>query len=451
MKTIWEILHLDTPTNDIEEIKQAYSKQTKLYNPEENPEQFQEIHNAYKQAIKYAKSNNNRNQELNKPNKLPDFEINSKFNKYENILKKNLKENELHDKNIEFNNILKEQQNSKKEYIIEKEFSQIYEENILEQENIESFKNYIIEENEDEFINKIIPIIEFGLKKNYKKLEKVVTSSDFEKALKYEKFQLELAKVLINNPNANFNSIVLVEKSCIKYKKLDSNNKLINSLEKYFGNVIEKQKQQKKYTIIVYFIGIAMIIAASSISSVTSNNTNNTVNKIPQLAPISRNLTTNENEIETFDRIKVKYQIPKGFKVNQISNNYKTLKSENNKVKISISSKYTITQTYEEFLKDNVEYYKEKPDIYSDVKLTMLDDIQTENYVYNQAEITYTDKGVYSDDSNKKETYLWTKVSDFATLYFQIEHVEDLNQDQLKTLLQIEVISKQETSEQNEE
>ena len=52
---MWEILGI-SPTVDIKEIKAAYAKLAKQYNPEEKPEEFKRIFEAYKAACRYAKS-----------------------------------------------------------------------------------------------------------------------------------------------------------------------------------------------------------------------------------------------------------------------------------------------------------------------------------------------------------------------------------------------------------
>ncbi len=52
---MWNILGIE-PTCDIKSIKKAYAELAKQNNPEEVPEKFEQIHNAYKQAIEYARS-----------------------------------------------------------------------------------------------------------------------------------------------------------------------------------------------------------------------------------------------------------------------------------------------------------------------------------------------------------------------------------------------------------
>ena len=52
----WTILQIE-PTKDLKKIKHAYAVLTKQYHPEDNPEKFQEIQEAYQRAVAYAKDN----------------------------------------------------------------------------------------------------------------------------------------------------------------------------------------------------------------------------------------------------------------------------------------------------------------------------------------------------------------------------------------------------------
>ena len=54
-KSCWKILGIE-PTKDITEIKRAYAKLAHQVSPEDQPEEYQKIHEAYKQAAAYAKS-----------------------------------------------------------------------------------------------------------------------------------------------------------------------------------------------------------------------------------------------------------------------------------------------------------------------------------------------------------------------------------------------------------
>lgn len=51
---IWEILEIER-TNDIKKIKKAYAKKLKVTRPDEHPEEFQDLHFAYKAAMDQSK------------------------------------------------------------------------------------------------------------------------------------------------------------------------------------------------------------------------------------------------------------------------------------------------------------------------------------------------------------------------------------------------------------
>lgn len=51
----FEILGIE-PTNNIRIIKKAYSLLLKRYHPEEYPEEFKKIHQAYEEALLYARN-----------------------------------------------------------------------------------------------------------------------------------------------------------------------------------------------------------------------------------------------------------------------------------------------------------------------------------------------------------------------------------------------------------
>lgn len=53
MKEVWQLLEIE-PTKDKREIKRAYAQAVKKYHPEEDPEGFQRVHAAYRQALSYA-------------------------------------------------------------------------------------------------------------------------------------------------------------------------------------------------------------------------------------------------------------------------------------------------------------------------------------------------------------------------------------------------------------
>lgn len=55
---MWEVLEIE-PTTDKRAIKRAYARLTAKYHPEEYPDEFKRIHEAYQQALKYAEYQEN--------------------------------------------------------------------------------------------------------------------------------------------------------------------------------------------------------------------------------------------------------------------------------------------------------------------------------------------------------------------------------------------------------
>ena len=51
----WSILGIP-PTKNLKDIKRAYAKQSKVYHPEDDPENFQRLQKAYQEALAWQKS-----------------------------------------------------------------------------------------------------------------------------------------------------------------------------------------------------------------------------------------------------------------------------------------------------------------------------------------------------------------------------------------------------------
>ncbi|MBD5545923.1 MAG: J domain-containing protein [Lachnospiraceae bacterium] len=67
---IWGLLGIE-PTTDLERIKSAYARQAKLYHPEEHPVEFKALQNAYKTAVRMAKSQRAVKAEVEQPTDMP--------------------------------------------------------------------------------------------------------------------------------------------------------------------------------------------------------------------------------------------------------------------------------------------------------------------------------------------------------------------------------------------
>ena len=53
MERIWDVLQIEA-TKDRKEIKKAYARLSKEIHPEEKPEEFQKLYEAYQKALQYA-------------------------------------------------------------------------------------------------------------------------------------------------------------------------------------------------------------------------------------------------------------------------------------------------------------------------------------------------------------------------------------------------------------
>ena len=50
----WSMLGLEEPTRDISAVKRAYARKSREYHPEEDPEGFLRLREAYQAALDYA-------------------------------------------------------------------------------------------------------------------------------------------------------------------------------------------------------------------------------------------------------------------------------------------------------------------------------------------------------------------------------------------------------------
>ena len=119
IESIWDILGIE-PTSDRKKIKKAYAEKTKIYHPEDYPEEFKIVQEAYQWAMKYAsKSVVNNSIESEKAEHVFDnnVEITSKdmeqnYSNVENISTKSQNEkiqievdySDLEEENLEFKN-----------------------------------------------------------------------------------------------------------------------------------------------------------------------------------------------------------------------------------------------------------------------------------------------------------------------------------------------------------
>lgn len=86
MDRIWEILQIEA-TRDKKEIRRAYARLSKEIHPEEKPEEFQDLYEAYQNALKYASYGERREKRITfeTEQKEEDVSVSEERNKYEEL------------------------------------------------------------------------------------------------------------------------------------------------------------------------------------------------------------------------------------------------------------------------------------------------------------------------------------------------------------------------------
>lgn len=90
-RSIWQILGLDGPTRDVMKIRKAYASKAKMTNPEDDPEGFEQLHNAYHNAMRFARSNTHVTQ-ITVPSDEPEYEPEDEPDVKENSVSKDNEE-----------------------------------------------------------------------------------------------------------------------------------------------------------------------------------------------------------------------------------------------------------------------------------------------------------------------------------------------------------------------
>ena len=461
MKTIWTILHLDTPTTDIDVIKNAYSNLVKSCNPEENPEEFQELHNAYKEAIKYAKSKNKTsnninfgvidlktiNSDENSQNAIfnENFKnVNSDDNLQNTIFDENLKNvnNNENSQNKTFNENFKNvnsDENSQNTISNENLKNVIFDENlennqkednpeIIEESNdFEDFKNIISEESNDLKITNMMLKIDYGFRKDKKTLKKAVSSEEFQELLDLQVFQLALSKYLNDDIKLNNKKKALLYKYCKKYLEKNKDKKLISSLQNYF------LKYRKSYTLSPsYYVLLTVFISFIVLSSFTSSIKKNSM----PIDGSSFSILKNNELSYTLDK-NIKFKYPQSLKLEYSSDNLKRFSKGDSviliKKDIDILGEDYYTKLNEQ-AQTNKELYSYKESEVSEVKEFTVNEI-----TYKTATITN-----YYNSSNSKllEKYIWTNLENNWILVFSITNPNNISEEELNSLLKIEIVDK---------
>ena len=143
-----------------------------------------------------------------------------------------------------------------------------------------------------------------------------------------------------------------------------------------------------------------------------------------------------KNEIISYDDSqKITFNVPSGYKLNYISDNYKTI--EKGDISIRIATAYANKDEYYQDLEEKKEYF-EKESNYKNVVLSDIKTIQVKGRTFNQAEFSY--EYMLGDDTTKNKTgYLWSEISDDTVVDFEIREVEKITSQELEEILAINV------------
>ena len=213
IESIWDILGIE-PTSDRKKIKKAYAEKTKIYHPEDYPEEFKIVQEAYQWAMKYAsKSVVNNSIESEKVEHLFDnnVEITSKdieknYSTVENISTKSQNEktqievdySDLEEENLEFKNKkieevekIEEKNSDSKTFTSGEIFNELYDERTRDDEidQMNYFLNYI---------EKKIP------KKINMEMFRLILSNSYVKSyLEQPDFKIRFEEIMVNKSYAD--------------------------------------------------------------------------------------------------------------------------------------------------------------------------------------------------------------------------------------------------------
>ena len=199
IESIWDILGID-PTTDKKKIKKAYAEKTKVYHPEDYPEEFKIVQEAYQWAMKYASKSVLDDEDLEigiNTNKSTDevIEVNKKEeNKYIEIDYSNLEEEDfkIKDNRKEKTNKKSETNSSNNKKSKDGEiFNEIYNERTRDDE-VDQMRYFL------DYIEKKIP------KKINMEMFKLILSNSYIKSyLEHPDFKTRFEEIMVNKSYAD--------------------------------------------------------------------------------------------------------------------------------------------------------------------------------------------------------------------------------------------------------
>ena len=189
IESIWDILGID-PTTDKKKIKKAYAEKTKVYHPEDYPEEFKIVQEAYQWAMKYASKSVLDDEELEigiNTNKSTDEVI--EVNKKEENKSIEIDYSNLEEEDFKIKDNRKEKTNKKlKDGEI---FNEIYNERTRDDE-VDQMRYFL------DYIEKKIP------KKINMEMFKLILSNSYIKSyLEHPDFKTRFEEIMVNKSYAD--------------------------------------------------------------------------------------------------------------------------------------------------------------------------------------------------------------------------------------------------------
>lgn len=209
IESIWDILGID-PTTDKKKIKKAYAEKTKVYHPEDYPEEFKIVQEAYQWAMKYASKSvlNDEDVKVNiDTNKKVKIDINKSVDKV--IEFKNSEESSPIDvdySDLDKDEDLKVKGNKKEKYDNKKSGTSNF--NNKRYKDGEIFNDVYSERTRDDEVDQMKYFLEYIEKKIPKKINmemfKMILSNSYIKSyLEHPDFKTRFEEIMVNKSYAD--------------------------------------------------------------------------------------------------------------------------------------------------------------------------------------------------------------------------------------------------------
>lgn len=199
IESIWDILGID-PTTDKKKIKKAYAEKTKVYHPEDYPEEFKIVQEAYQWAMKYASKSVLDDEDLEigiNTNKSTDEVI--EVNKKEENKSIEIDYSNLEEEDFKIKDNRKEKTNKK---------SETNSSNNKKSKDVEIFNEIYNERTRDDEVDQMRYFLDYIEKKIPKKINmemfKLILSNSYIKSyLEHPDFKTRFEEIMVNKSYAD--------------------------------------------------------------------------------------------------------------------------------------------------------------------------------------------------------------------------------------------------------